>query len=119
MAMDNLKKLGAQRIKQAREHVGFTQEQLAEALGWQRGRLGNYEAGSRRIRPEEAHELARVLNVRASWLLCVDDEDGLTPDERTILGKYRANDRRGKDMLQRIAELEPPQEVWLKNGTNP
>ncbi|CAK0761024.1 hypothetical protein CCP4SC76_3420008 [Gammaproteobacteria bacterium] len=117
LLMDNFKLLIAGRIKQARERSGYTQEQLANMLGWTRARIGNYELGARSPGPEEAVLLANKLNVRAAWLLCIDDEDALTPDERALLGKYRATDQRGKDAIQGIANIEPPCEGGLKNGT--
>ena len=109
--------LTAARLKQARERAGFSQEQLANMLGWTRARIGNYELGTRRPGPEEAISLARKLKVRASWLLCVDDEDALTTDERDLLDKYRSTDQRGKAVINRVADAEPPADRGLKNGT--
>ena len=96
------------RLRQARESKELTLKELAartNTLTVQR--ISNYEQGLRYMDPDVAHQLARALGVRASWLMCVDDDDTFTADERDLIEKYRHTDRRGRDMIQQVATSQP------------
>ncbi|GGX33124.1 hypothetical protein GCM10007242_45260 [Pigmentiphaga litoralis] len=56
-----------ERLIQAREARGMTQEQLARASGVSQGAIGNYESGSRNS-SRQVVSLASALGVRAEWL---------------------------------------------------
>lgn len=64
-----------ERLKSARERRGFTQEQLAEAVGMHAGRISDYESG--RIVPqlEKAARMAGVLEITLDELV-----GGVTPE---------------------------------------
>lgn len=96
------------RLRQARESKGLTLKELAartNTLTVQR--ISNYEQGLRYMDPDVAHQLPRALGVRACWLMCVDDEDTFTTDERDLVEKYRHTDRRGRDTIQQVATSQP------------
>jgi transcriptional regulator with XRE-family HTH domain len=61
-----------QRIAEARRHVGFTQGQLAERLGWSRDALINYEHGRRALSVERLIAIAHALDMSPAALL-IDD----------------------------------------------
>lgn len=103
--------LGA-RLKQIREDKKLSQAQVAARLGDALGkplpasRIGNYEQGTRLPNPIDIMLLAMILETTESALYGF--EDGISTDERALLGKYRQTDERGKKTIQGIADAQPP-----------
>lgn len=106
--MSTAQRIGA-RLKQAREQKEITLQELADLTGGKlsASRLGNYEQGTRLLKPHTAILVAPLLQKTAAWLLCVDEESTLTQEERTLLDIYRSTDERGKANIRSIAELQP------------
>lgn len=63
-----MKSLG-NRIKQARIHAGFTQEQLAEMLNLSRGTIARYELGEIEPKLQNLAAIASALHVSADYLM--------------------------------------------------
>lgn len=61
-----------ERIQFARRGSGMTQAQLADKLGVKTYIIGNYENDRVNLKRETIEELARILNVRPSWLMGYD-----------------------------------------------
>jgi len=57
----------AERLKQTRKALGFTQAELASRVGVSQSAIGNIEAGLRE-RPRELLSIADVLGVDPNWL---------------------------------------------------
>lgn len=57
------------RLKKQREARDMTQEALAKLIGYRQSAVGNWEAGVRRIRHEEAEKLAEVLGLPSAYFL--------------------------------------------------
>lgn len=64
----NYPEVGA-RIRQQREHIGLTQEQLGEACDLSASFVGHIERGSRKLSVESLYKLASVLDVSVDYLL--------------------------------------------------
>lgn len=63
------------RIKQARLQAGMTQSELAEKIGVKFSAIHKYETGLVvNLKRETIAALAEALNVKPSWLMCMDDE---------------------------------------------
>ena len=72
----------SERIRQARKDAGLTQEQLAQKLGVQHSVISKYERGRVvNLKREKIAELASALNVKPSWLMCMDDKKESDPKE--------------------------------------
>ena len=68
-------KAKGKRVRQARDRVGLTQEELARKLGVSRTTVLRWENGT--FAPRFALErLARVTGVRVAWLAFGDGEPG-------------------------------------------
>ena len=64
----NYPEVGA-RIRQQREHIGMTQEQLGEACDLSASFVGHIERGSRKLSVESLYKLASVLDVSVEgWI---------------------------------------------------
>ena len=62
------------RIRQARMAKGMTQEELAAKLGVKFGVISKYETGRvKNLKRETIAALAEILDVKPSWLMCMDD----------------------------------------------
>ncbi len=57
----------AERLKQAREDLGLSQEQVAERAGVSQGTIGNIESGTRKS-PRELLAIAAAVKVSPEWL---------------------------------------------------
>jgi len=56
-------------IAASRREAQFTQEQLADALGWHRSRIAKIESGERRVDVPEFIVIATALNLDPKQLL--------------------------------------------------
>lgn len=73
--MDIKKRIG-QRILQSRKKLGLSIKALSDKTGvLAAARIGNWENGIRSPGPTEAMILAKALNVAASYLLCLSDDE--------------------------------------------
>jgi transcriptional regulator with XRE-family HTH domain len=70
----------AANVRAERSRRRWTQDQLAEALGWSRPTVSAVEAGKRKLLVSELPALCRVFNVPLARLLI-----GAHPDEVTLL----------------------------------
>lgn len=64
----------AGRLREAREALGFTQEEVSGALGIPRTSVHAMEAGKRNVSALELRRLARLYRRRVEWLLGEDTE---------------------------------------------
>lgn len=64
----------AGRLREAREALGFTQEEVSGALGIPRTSVHAMETGKRNVSALELRRLARLYRRRVEWLLGEDAE---------------------------------------------
>jgi transcriptional regulator with XRE-family HTH domain len=114
---DLTKKIG-QRLRAARHAQGLSLADLSSRTGsladlssrtglLSKSRISNYEQGIRRMGIEEAQDLALALgSVTPTYLLCLEDSDPLSAEERTLVDWYRRADPRGREVVLRIAETQ-------------
>lgn len=102
--MDLTKRIG-QRLRAARHEQKLSLADLASRTNaLSKSRISNYEQGIRRMGLEEAHVLSVALGtVTPTYLLCLDDKDPLSPQERQLVEYFRQTDERGKDTILKIA----------------
>lgn len=80
-------KLVGSRLREAREVLGLTQGDVAEALGIQRTSVIAMEAGRRKVTGLELRRLARLYRRDVAWLLGEDDG---TADTEGAAALFRA-----------------------------
>jgi transcriptional regulator with XRE-family HTH domain len=105
--MDLTKKIG-QRLRAARQSRGLSLSELSNLTGvLSKSRISNYEQGIRRMGLEEAQQLAAALvNVTPTYLLCLEDTDPLSNEERVLVERYRQADSRGRETILKVAEAQ-------------
>lgn len=65
-----------ERIRLARKAAGLTQTELADKVGVKFSAIHKYESGIIvNLKKDTIAALAKALNVKPSWLMCIDDED--------------------------------------------
>jgi transcriptional regulator with XRE-family HTH domain len=66
---DEQRLLLAQRLREAREYVGLSQEDVAAALGISRPAVTNIEAGARKVEAVELDKLSQLYGQTVQYLL--------------------------------------------------
>jgi transcriptional regulator with XRE-family HTH domain len=74
------------RIRQARDKIGMSQEDLASAVGKDQRAVSDYENGKRRIAATDLSTFARVLGVPVSYFYEGDIEDN--PLDKVMLQEF-------------------------------
>lgn len=96
----------AARLRQAREYIGFTRDQVAGRCGWLPGLLGQLEDGTVKPDPVQLEKLSRLYRRPLPWftgefkfepgltLLC--RAENLTPGDREAVGTGGAAGQRAR-----------------------
>lgn len=77
----------AQRLREAREYVGLSQEEVAQALGVSRPTVTNIETGNRRVEAVELDKLATLYRQSVTFLLSGEEAVGAVPSQVQFLAR--------------------------------
>lgn len=77
----------AQRLREAREYVGLSQEDVAQALKLSRPSITNIESGLRRIEAVELDKLATLYRQSVTYLLTGEEPVGAAPAQVAFLAR--------------------------------
>ncbi len=101
------------RIREKRESLGITQEELAVKLGYRnKSTIAKIENGTNDIVQSKVVEFANALNTSTSYLMGWKEESQtqsqpqINQSEQTLLYKYRLLDDKGKHTIDTILEME-------------
>lgn len=97
------------RLKERREAVGITQEELAKLLGVSKGAIGNYETGISYPKIENMTKLFDLLKTDANYIFQDDltvEENHFSEEEKRIVSKIRSLDKYGKKSVIDLLENE-------------
>lgn len=72
-ADDTRQRMGA-RLREAREYLGYSQEEVAKALDLSRPAITNIESGQRKVEALELEKLARLYGRPVSYLLSGEED---------------------------------------------
>ncbi len=96
------------RIREARESLNMTQEQLGTLVGVTKSAITNYENEVSRPKEKVLYELFRVLRVEQNYLF--QDVAPAVPEisvaEKELLKRYRRLDEHGKELIDAILDIE-------------
>jgi len=113
----NIKENIGDRITKARKELGITIKELASRTeNLSAARISNWEQGTRSPGPMEAKKIANVLNVSASYLLCLTDN----PQGETSLrpgNTFRSIPILSMKDLFQIKELQETDNALLQKET--
>ncbi len=96
----------AERLKEAREYLGFSQEEVAKFLGIARTALSNIETGQRRVEAIELKRLAQLYKRPVAYFTGEELDDKILSEEIEHLAR-RASALSAQDRgeLARFAEF--------------
>jgi transcriptional regulator with XRE-family HTH domain len=100
----NEHKVVGQRLRDARESIGFTQQQVADALQVSRPTLVALEQGTRKITGLELRRLARLYQRDVGWLLG-DEPAAATATNAALHHATEALSEADREQVLRFAEF--------------
>lgn len=97
------------RIREWRLAKNWSQQRLADEVGCSKMQISGLERGAPKLDLEWMRRLAGPLGVTPADLLPIDDNPrALSEEEWALIQQYRAGDDRGRDELQRVADVLLP-----------
>lgn len=107
------------RIKEARENLGLTQNELAELVGVTGSAITNYEKETSYPKESIMYKLLDSLNVDANYLfqdvVSVKYEFQADYKEQELIKKYRELDDHGKETVDIILDRETERTAAIRN----
>ena len=88
----------------------ITQAELCKITGISRSSMSEYLSGNYEPKQRNIYKISAALNIKPSELLGLSDEEvdtsALTPDEQTLIKKYRQLNADGKAEVDGIIDLK-------------
>ena len=101
------------RIREKREAIGITQEELATKLGYKnKSTIAKIENGTNDIVQSKVVEFANALNTSASYLMGWEDktrnvqQTQISQLDKDLLHKYHHIDDKGRHTVDTVLEME-------------
>ncbi len=101
------------RIREKREAIGITQEELATKLGYKnKSTIAKIENGTNDIVQSKVVEFANALNTSASYLMGWEDKTQnvqltqISQSDKDLLHKYHHIDDKGRHTVDTVLEME-------------
>jgi len=95
------------RIADARNARGWSQEQLAAAIGTTQQTVQRWETGQTDPQVSKVEAISAALGVTMSYLLGVDAQTGtvstLTDEEQQLVDLYRMSNPQGREAIMAVA----------------
>lgn len=111
-----------QRLRERRKELGYSQSDLAKALGVSLSAVSNYENGQNAMREDVLLRLFRVLDIEPNYLY-QDAFSGkgftCTVEEERLVKAYRSLRTPGKQTLRAMADALTAYEEELESGLPP
>lgn len=77
----------SERLRQSREYVGLSQEEVSSALGISRPAVTNIESGQRKVEATELVKLAQLYRSTVEYLLTGKDSMAEAPEQLAFLAR--------------------------------
>lgn len=96
----------AERLRDAREYVGLSQDEVAHALGLSRPAVTNMESGSRKVEATELSKLAKLYRKSMEYLMTGRDPIPSGPTQLAFLARaVNGLSQQDVDEVARFAEF--------------
>ena len=103
MSEDARQKIGS-RLRQAREYLGFSQEEASESSNISRSAISLIETGKRKLDTVELMALAKLYQRPMAYFTTDDFSIELDPDAAVFARNYSDLSENDKEELNRFAE---------------
>jgi transcriptional regulator with XRE-family HTH domain len=96
-----------ERLRESREYLGLSQQEVAERLGISRPAVTHMEAGKRKVSTLELRELAALYRRPYEWLIGEASDPGVPEDQftRALYRTTRELSDRDREQLLRFAQF--------------
>lgn len=96
-----------ERLRESREYLGLSQQEVAERLGISRPAVTNMEAGKRKVSTLELRQLAALYRRPYEWLIGEASDPGVPEDQLTqaLYRTTRELSDRDREQLLRFAQF--------------
>jgi transcriptional regulator with XRE-family HTH domain len=108
----------AGRLRQARETLGLTQADTAEALGISRSTVAELEAAKRKVTGLELRRMARLYRRNVAWLLG-EEEDEPDVADKALYRAASALSTSDKEQVLRFAQFLAAQQSTPRQAGGP
>lgn len=96
----------AQRLREAREYIGLSQEDVAKALGVSRPAITNIETGNRKVEAMELDKMATLYRQSMTYLLSGEEAVGVPPAQVEFLARaLKGLSQKDMDEVARFASF--------------
>lgn len=108
------------RIKELRQRIGWTQDDLAKRLSVSYQAVGHYEREFRSLDPETIHKLCDIFGCTADYLLGRSEQPApdLTEEEWRVVAALRDADPDARAMVRLALKRWMPAEAETKNAAS-
>lgn len=99
-----------ERLKAAREEIGYTQSKLGELIGYGNSTISEYEKGNNKPNLDVFINLCKILNQTPNYFLQDDTdiiEKLLNPEDKNILDNYKSLTPHDREIVAHIFRMEP------------
>lgn len=95
-----------ERLRQAREYVGLSQDEVASSLGMSRPSITNIELGARKVEAMELHKLSKLYKRSYEYLLTGVEPAHSGPEQLSFLARsFSGLSPQDLDEVARFAEF--------------
>lgn len=105
-----------ERLKAAREEIGYTQLKLAGLIGYGSTTISEYEKGNNKPNLDVFINLCKILNQSPNYFLQDDTnikEELLNPEDKKILDKYKSLTPHDRDIVAHILNMKPEKPSFI------
>lgn len=95
----------AEKLREAREYLGFSQEEVAKYLGIARSALSNIETGQRKVEATELKRLAQLFKCQVSHFTGAEEEPQFADDVAHLARKASDLSVQDREELNRFADF--------------
>lgn len=95
-----------QRIKEARIHAKYTQQELADMIGVAKSTVTGYEKGLREPDSMKINAIAKALNVSGDYILGTEYDWLPSADAMKVAKRYDNLDDDGRELVNVVIEHE-------------
>lgn len=102
---DEARKLVIKRLKEAREYLGFSQDEAANALNISRSAISLIEGGQRKLDSMELMGLAKLYQRPIAYFTSEDFSADLDPEAEVLARSFSGLSKNDKEEIKRFAEF--------------
>jgi DNA-binding XRE family transcriptional regulator len=106
----------AARLRETREYLGLSQEEVAAVLGLSRPAITNMESGSRKVEAVELDQLAKLYGTTVAFLLHGDKKSASSDAESKVAFYARTLQGLSQKDLEEVARFA---DFLRSSGKNP